>query len=306
MPAFSTHFIFAEEMMNALKDTADFTLNEDAVYLGAQGPDIFFFHRSMPWMPGRTLRKTGSLIHRIKPSVLLESMRSYTDISSDRNIALSYVWGFILHYSLDRKCHPYVYAYQDKIVKANRFTNPHTAHNLIEFAMDSFLLNKRLKITDTMAFKTAETVSVKPDILFEIAKLYEYVLPKTIGMNISKNQIVTAFKDTKYIQKITNDKSGIKRIFLTPIDYIIAPFSKNFKFTAMIRPGDLEKAKKYANIENNVWVSPYSGEKHTQSFEDLFIEAKGDALNMIKDFKAGKSAAQITNNLSFLTGVEVK
>lgn len=49
MPAFSTHYIFAKELMERLKGTVDFTVCENAVYIGAQGPDIFFFHRALPW-----------------------------------------------------------------------------------------------------------------------------------------------------------------------------------------------------------------------------------------------------------------
>ena len=37
MPAFSTHYIFAKEMMENLKEFADFEINENAVLIGAQG-----------------------------------------------------------------------------------------------------------------------------------------------------------------------------------------------------------------------------------------------------------------------------
>ena len=53
MPAFSTHYIFAKELMERLKGTVDFTVCENAVYIGAQGPDIFFFHRALPWQRGK-------------------------------------------------------------------------------------------------------------------------------------------------------------------------------------------------------------------------------------------------------------
>lgn len=43
MPAFSAHFLFAKEMMDFLEKEADFPIDKNAVFIGSQGPDIFFF-----------------------------------------------------------------------------------------------------------------------------------------------------------------------------------------------------------------------------------------------------------------------
>ena len=59
MPAYCTHYIFACELLPALTELAGFDLNRDAVMLGTQGPDVFFFHRIAPWMPGRSQRKSA-------------------------------------------------------------------------------------------------------------------------------------------------------------------------------------------------------------------------------------------------------
>lgn len=305
MPSFSTHYIFAYEMLPQIKSIADFTINDDAVFFGAQGPDIFFFHRVFPFMPGRTLRKYGSMLHRSKPSILFENMREYCKISDKPDIAKSYAYGFILHYSLDRSCHPYVYAYQNKITDIHRLTNPHTAHNIIEFSMDTYLLNKRMNIAKPEKFNTAETVSSNNEVINEIAQLLKYVIPKSIHKNLTASQGRTALKDLKTVQKICCDPKGIKRITVTPLEIIAAPFSHNFKFTAMMRPKDLEKAKKYANIENSVWKSPYSNSISNKSFEELFELSKADGLKLITAFQAGEDCKTITENKSFLTGVEV-
>ena len=75
MPAFSTHYLFAKEMMEDLRRAADFPLNKDAVLIGTQGPDIFFFHRALPWQKGKTLRKAGSAMHRAKCGEILDCFR---------------------------------------------------------------------------------------------------------------------------------------------------------------------------------------------------------------------------------------
>ena len=116
MPAYCTHYIFACELLPALTELAGFDLNRDAVMLGTQGPDVFFFHRIAPWMPGRSQRKIGSRLHRAKPGDILDAMAEYcTRCSTEKNIARSYAYGFILHYALDRQCHPFVYAKQQEL-----------------------------------------------------------------------------------------------------------------------------------------------------------------------------------------------
>ncbi|MDE6470741.1 MAG: zinc dependent phospholipase C family protein [Eubacterium sp.] len=306
MPSFSTHYIFAKELIPYLQSTADFQINEEAVLFGTQGPDIFFFHRVFPWMIGKTLRTCGSKLHRAEPSLLFENMREYCRISAEPDIAKSYVYGFLLHYALDRNCHPYVYSYQNKIISKNRLTNPHTAHNRIEFSMDTYLLHKRLNIKEPLKFNTADTVGSSTAVISEIGKLLEYTIPRTINEKVTSKQAETALRDLKVIQKICFDPIGYKRILLTPIEIIASPVSGNFKFTAMMRPKDLEKAKKYGNICNDEWKSPYSNEIRTESFEALFELSKKDAVQMLTKFIKGIDCKEITENKSFLTGVEVE
>lgn len=306
MPAFSSHYIFAKELMPLLKSTASFKINEAAVYYGTQGPDIFFSHRVFPWMIGKTLRKTGSAIHRAKPADILAAMRKYLKSHNNSDTTKSYVWGFILHYALDRKCHPYVYSFQEKIINHSPLTNPHTAHNTVEFAMDSYLLNKRLNIKNPVLFNTAQTLAENEDVFEEIANIYCFIVPEIIGEKIKKEQVITALKDLKTVQKTVLDRYGIKKAIITPLEIIISPFTKNFKFSAMLRPRHLEKAKKYGNINNCEWKSPYSEQLHRESFEELFDVAKKEAVFMITAFEEGFPAKEITNNISFLTGVEVK
>lgn len=306
MPAFSTHYIFAKEMMPILKEIADFNVNEEAVYFGAQGPDVFFFHRVLPWTIGKSLLRYGSLIHKANPSDLLECMREYCKSSASPDIAKSYVYGFILHYSLDRICHPYVYALQDSMAKSNRFANPHSLHNQIEFALDAYMLNKRIGVMEPDKFDTGKTVGTSQDVIKEIASLLKYLLQNVIDKSITQAQGETALRDMRNVQRVTFDPTGIKKIIVTPVEILLSPFSKNYKFTSFILPKDLEKAKKYANINNDIWVSPYENGNRSESFEELFEASKKDAEIMISLFQHGAPCEEITENKSFLTGVEIK
>lgn len=306
MPAYSTHYIFAKEMEEEIRKIIDFDLDECAYFVGTQGPDIFFDHRVMPWMIGKTLRKVGSALHRSKPAEILARMREYINLSNEKSIAKSYATGFILHYALDRKCHPYVYALQNKIVKKYPTTNCHSAHNTIEFSIDAFLLNKKLNIALPHTFDTAATLNLNDKSLDELGKMISFVATKITGKAVSENDSIQAIKDLKYVQKLTSDKDGKKEKLVNIIDTVIAPFSHNFKLKALMIPKDLENAKKYGNIERKIWISQYDEKKRNYSFEDLFELAKLDAISIIKAFFNGGDTFEITQNKSFLTGVEVK
>lgn len=306
MPAYSTHYIFAKELEKQIEASVDFRLDSRALIIGAQGPDIFFFHRILPWMCGKTLCKTASKLHRAKPEKIFEAMREYIGVSHKADIAKSYACGFFLHYALDRKCHPFVYAKQNEMVKKSPFMNPHTAHNTIEFAMDSYLLNKRMKIEKPYLFDTYSTISTDSAVNNEIGKMMSFVVAKTLGVDASPKSVVRAIEDTKYIQRASGGKSKIKKPILSVIEAALAPLTKNFKFTAFMRPKDLEKAKKYGNINHIEWQSPFSGEKSSESFEELFEKAKPEALDMLHSFFNGEPCDEITKNISFLTGVKVE
>ena len=155
-------------------------------------------------------------------------------------------------------------------------------------------------------FDTAGTLNFSNLELEELGKMISYITNAVTKSNITPNDAITAIKDIKYIQKLTTDKTGRKEKIVKIIDDLCAPFLKNFKFSALMRPKDLENAKKYGNIERKIWTSPYDKIKRSKSFEDLFELSKIDALNMINQFFLGEDTYKITQNKSFLTGVEVK
>lgn len=300
MPAFSTHYIFALEMIEKLKEIADFKLNENAVFIGTQGPDIFFFHRALPWQKGKPLRKLGSALHRGEPADLLDRFYKYCNASSQPDVAKSYAFGFILHYALDRNCHPYVYYLQDKITEKNTDFHPNSAHNIIEHSIDSIMIKNHLGINQPRLFKTDKAINFTQDELFEISKEIAF------AANISEEDARTAVTDTKNMQRLLFDESGRKEKIILVLEKAAAPFTGNFLLSSYFRTDDLEKAEKYVNINNDIWKSPFDCTIHNESFFDLFEFAKQDAAEMLLKWQSGTDGVKITNNLSFLTGVEVK
>lgn len=306
MPAFSAHFLFAKEIMGDLQKEADFPVDKNAVFIGSQGPDIFFFHRALPWQKGKTLRKLGSAMHRAKCGEIIDCFEKYCKKSDNRNIAQSYVYGFLLHYALDRVCHPYIYFVQSRITDKFPKMNKNSVHNMIELSLDSVLLRKKENAESPKAFRTDSTMNYTEKELTEISKVIASVSELFKGYEITEQDAAQAVEDTRAAQRLLTDAGGKKEKFLKRAERLFFPFTGNFRISSFLRTDDLEKAIKYVNISNRIWKSPFSEEMRNESFAQLFELAKADALEMVRKLNAGLSGEAVTNNISFLTGVKVK
>lgn len=307
MPAYSTHYLFAYELMEKIKNNVNFEIDEQAIYIGTQGPDIFYDCRIMPWMVGKPLLSVGKALHNAKPCNIFNAMKEYINNNSHCNIEKSYITGFILHYILDKNCHPYVYSFQNLIQEKNPKSNSFTAHSIVEFAMDSYLLNKHLYVDKPTLFNTYNTLNYNKITLNACGKIIAYTVNNSTNKNITQKQAEQAIKDIKYIQKLTFDPSGNKKKAVSIIEDLLSLPLKNLKATSLMRIDDIEFAKKFANENNKLWYSPYDKDrKRFESFEELFEESKDEALNFINIFFNNGDCYKATHNLSFLTGLEVK
>lgn len=143
MPSSITHEMIAREAEKLLPDELQraIELAPDYFFLGAQGPDLFFFYQPLnkrEYNLGKTLHR-GRLF--VWFSALLESLKSRTGEDFDK--CLSYALGFCSHLAADVAFHPFVYAYLNKTGAHKR------VHQQMENDWDVYFLNK---LTGTSAF----------------------------------------------------------------------------------------------------------------------------------------------------------
>ena len=155
MPAFCTHYLFFEDSKEFMRSLADFPLNEKVCALGSQGADIFFFHKI--YFPLCSKRKIGSALHRAKPEDIFNAFAEYVRKNPDPT-AKSYIYGFILHYALDRRCHPYVYALEKKITDSDKKIHHFSAHNRVEMGLDAYMLYQKSGTEYPYLFDSSKTI----------------------------------------------------------------------------------------------------------------------------------------------------
>ncbi len=111
MPAFVAHYQFGQDTLDRLdSDIRSKVLAHKPEYdIGLQGPDIFYYHR--PYMKNR-ISDYGLQRHHQPAN------RMFAPIFAQvrKRASLSYMFGLICHYALDRRCHPYVNGHSRSIV----------------------------------------------------------------------------------------------------------------------------------------------------------------------------------------------
>ena len=132
MPSSITHELIAETA--AEQFTADIrraaSEHPDYFFLGAQGPDLFFFYRYLQ----RKELNFGKFLHRHCPLDCFEYfLRKVKDGNGRMN---AYIAGYISHYCTDVIFHPFIYAYLARLNEGKLI------HQQIESDWDVYFLRK--------------------------------------------------------------------------------------------------------------------------------------------------------------------
>ncbi len=111
MPGLITHVLCSHQVSNKVDDEIKELIKKypSAYYLGSQGPDIFFYY--LPGFLNKETLNLGLLLHKRNTNDFLMSLLDNAKLYNDerKNVALSYIFGYLTHYGLDSKTHPYIY-----------------------------------------------------------------------------------------------------------------------------------------------------------------------------------------------------
>lgn len=114
MPDFWSHQLAAKHIQKAL--IVDFNVALDwgaeelaLFYLGAQGPDLFYYINKFTPYKKRNHKNIGDTLHNADPQKLMQLMIETAFLQSDKGV-YAYLYGFVSHYFLDAYCHPIICA----------------------------------------------------------------------------------------------------------------------------------------------------------------------------------------------------
>ena len=292
MPSFNAHYLFAEHELDFIKRTfPEVKINEGALWYAAQGPDLFFFARLMPWMKGKNPMEIGDKFHEeANPTQFLTAMRNYIRENPDDHLAITIMLGIICHYVLDRNAHPFVYAIEEKIWKdGHEHWDRMWIHNVIEHNFDTYLLLKMKGVSKATKFASYKILPKDEEIFEASDRVFNYLIPRLMPIDLEKEYPRAGYygmKDTYAIMKLLNDPLALKQNILGNLINLFVkkkqgPVGKCF----FVYPTPMTDYD-YFNLDRKEWIEPRNPDFHsTASLDDIMENAYKDLERVLTKFK---------------------
>ena len=304
MPGLITHYICGEAVIAALTaEKKEILLENRQLYnVGTQGPDVFFYY--YPGLIKKRLFSLGTKMHNNHFDLFIEQALDSIEqlVDQKKNMFLSYISGYLTHYCLDCRTHPYIYyktgqrkSYALKEIKYSLY------HRKFETAIDLLLL-KRLSGEKPSAKQLWEVVRVRKEDGFVVSEILSKSISAAYGVSITSKEVWRAMSYMAYTTKLLQVGKG-KRKGLMEGEKIVQ---------ALLSSEAAEQALDYLNLKKSTWHMPWDNQKANQSsFMDMFALAVSDSAKMVEtlfDFSAGKiskrEALLCFGNDSFASGLD--
>ncbi len=259
MPGFTTHYLFGVNNFRHLQRKSacgalvqSIGRHKTVFQLGLQGPDIFFYHLSSQVRKDRP----GSIAHTSRTgdflSCLIESPELFW-AGDEKEIAQSYVSGFIGHYILDTQMHPYVYYMTgsgDALKKKG-----YASHIALESDIDAALLMRYAKCLPSQ-FPSGKTISfdshtraIVADILYFV---YHNIFPE---LELRKPFLSRAILSMQIGARLIYNPHNYKRHLFGMAEQIIF----GHPVISPVIPSDhLTSSEDPLNLQHKKWHNPWA------------------------------------------------
>ena len=137
MPSTYAHYRFGQLVLDQLSASQKLIIekNRDLYDIGLHGPDILFYYRPVKSNP---ICKSGYAMHEEKGEKFFEEARRIYQENNGSDADIAYLYGFICHFALDARAHPYVEKYvREKQVSHTRIEVEFDRHLLLENGIDA-------------------------------------------------------------------------------------------------------------------------------------------------------------------------
>ena len=257
MPGLLTHYCFAKHKVKS---------SSNLVYVGTQGPDIFFAYGNVPFTKREYKDRVplfGNTLHAIDPAVPYYELFKIARESKDREILSEYLDGVLMHYALDLYVHPYVFYRSGWDADPEKYKKCLLSHNFFETFLDKAVMTQfcdKTKPHKTMPCSDEEAIAIDK-MWMELNKRLSIIPQEYI-----EGSFVTALKDYRLIHRILLSKTGIKRGL---IGLFLGKQSKAYAYSY---PRNINQFGRndYMNLGHSQWRIPSDGETRYDSLRNLF------------------------------------
>ena len=292
------HSRLTEQLIKEYKGDID----QNIAFLASQGPDPMYYILESAY------KDIADDIHRYDTDKFFINMVNYVK-ENDSLETRSFLFGFISHYAMDVKIHPYVYYNVGQYYKDKPETHHMRGlHLKFERSIDCLLIQKDLNIPSRKMNLTKKhfPLSEAPK---SVLKLMEYTLNNQFEINNGYEVYDRSVKAMyKVLNNIVTDRFGFKKLlykFLDLFDKKTDMFKQDLSMFNHLENYD------YHNDTKQIWKHPITGDEYTKTVLDLFEESRlfaNDVINQTMKYLDGNEVnlKQVFTNLSFNTGVDCK
>ncbi len=275
MPGLLTHYIFGQALINNLEKTEQEIIerHRKVFNVGTQGPDMFFYY-----IPGLVLSSTknlGKVMHNEQVGNFIKELILKMDKldGEAKEIAFAYIAGYLSHYVLDYKTHPFIYyncgfRQKGKIIQSNKAS---LAHRKLEDTFDRILfelfsekVSRQRKLS--YHFKVGQP---KKEIMAEVIS---GAIKDIYARNIKSKSLSNAIFSMKGLIKLiySYGATGKRLLQYELIDEIkFSPQKVELLSQIQDRLGH-----DYLNLNHNIWHNPTDKNiTYTKSYIDLCNDA---------------------------------
>lgn len=298
MPDILTHLIGADEALGKLGYDVSRTIkvNRKLYNLGAQGPDLFFYHKIFPWQKHSEIERFGNMMHtqnvgrffltaadQIKQNFTGDAFEFFKkkDQTSTAHKQFAYLAGFLTHYALDTNGHPFIFYFSGLEGNYN--------HKYFECILDTIMNDvydtKKMKLQ-----KTGRAIKLSHYDRYVVAHYLSLVIYKTYNENIDHREVENAITDMKNVMNAMYDPKSYKKSGLKLVDSLTKAKGKiaTAKFPAV-----LDRKVDYLNLKHQQWTHPCDDSMvYETSFLDCIKKGTEDASHYINGL-----AAYVTHQL---------
>jgi|LAHS01.1.fsa_nt_gb hypothetical protein len=191
MPTTYAHYTFGMKVLKEIKgELREYIDNNTDLYnIGLHGPDILFYFKPLK---SNKINELGNEIHKDNADIFFNNAKKVILSCDDFDKAFAYIAGFICHYMLDSRCHPYIRTKENRI-----------SHNEIETEFDrAIMLEDNL---NPITFKPTSHIVSSIENAWCISRFFS---------DISPEEILKALKSMRFYLNMLVAPGKIQRALL--------------------------------------------------------------------------------------------
>ena len=209
------------------------------------------------------IRQWGHTMHSLPIGPVYLKMVEYARGREEEEVLLAYIDGLLMHYCVDRLCHPYIFYRSGFDGNGNLTGYYNWSHGAFEALLDKFLAKRKgtyLRLYKAIYVPEIEQVKA-------VSKMWAAVSPT----HLDEDDFLHSYEDFVSAEKLLYTPTGLKRFLFRLMGKYSTPWAQSHpRFAGKFRKLDVENQLK------KQWLDPCTGEPTNASVDDLLSQALKD------------------------------